>query len=119
MSSRDDTECFCLKYWLLQNRYLDSRLIIKLILLLSRMQHNIATAWIATKVGVASLIFIYSLYLFKKTDHILSGKKCVHLARKTSALARRNKLNLTSLDVLEHESANDDLYLTLLYSSSI
>ena len=32
-------EFLFLKYWLLQNRYLDSRLI-----LLSRMQHNIATA---------------------------------------------------------------------------
>ena len=34
--------------------------------------------------------YYYYYYCYKKTDRILSGEKCVYLARKTSALGGTN-----------------------------
>ena len=59
-----------------------------------------------------------SLLFFKETDRILSGKKCVHLARKHLHLEEQTEFNKFRC-YLEHEAANDNLYLSLLHSKSI
>ena len=39
---------------------------------------------------IAAEIIIIIIIIIKKTDRILSGEKCVYLARKTSALGGTN-----------------------------